>query len=131
MDSKPYTPTSPPTPTTTTATPSQTESPRNYGVTTLQKIFRSLTPSVVWPEGVEDKIIFVSEKTNNDSGNVDSKTSHNLQIHPVEMESPKAVDSPTVHNIRKGRETSQLFHPETEAMTLIDGLGDSSFGTPV
>lgn len=123
-------PPSPPTPT-TTATPSQSESPRNYGVTTLQKIFRSLTPSIVWPEGVEDKIIFVSEKTDNENRSDDSKVSNNLQIHPVETELPKTVDSPTVHMVRKSRETSQLFHPETEAMTLIDGLGDCNFGTPV
>ncbi|KAG8307374.1 hypothetical protein J6590_023145 [Homalodisca vitripennis] len=135
-DSKQFSsPLTPPTTTeSTNATPSQTESPRNFGVTTLQKIFRSLTPSGVWLEGIEDKIINVNEKTDNGSVDVDSKVISDLKVHPVEAippESPKLTDSPRIHMSTKGRETSQLFHPETEAMTLIDGLGDASFGTPV
>lgn len=135
---------SPPSPTHPTVTlPS---SPMHFGVTTLQKIFRSLTPSEAWPEVSEDKVISVGEKIVSDSAQeateelrvqpieprtLPIKQVQDFQVQPVNSLGPKVMDSPTIHVRRKVRTTSQVFHPDTESVTLIDGLGDASFGTPV
>lgn len=127
---------SPPATESTNPTPSQSsDSPRHFGVTTLQKIFRSLTPSNVWSD-TDDKVISVSDKPDSDSIVVeDGQTVQDLTVYPDEplavVEPLKVADSPTIHLTKRGRETSQLFNPATEAITLVDGLGDASFGTPV
>lgn len=146
-DNKPLpSPPSPPTATeSTNPTSSQSDSPRHFGVTTLQKIFRSLTPSGVWSD-TKDKVISVSDKPD-DSDSVfveDSQAFEDLKVlpdeplaveplavEPLAVEPLKVADSPTIHVTRRGRAMSQLFNPETEAITLVDGLGDASFGTPV
>lgn len=135
---------SPPSPTPPTITPSP--SPMHIGVTTLQKIFRSLTPSETWPDVSEDKVISVGEKIVSDSAQeateelrvrpIDQRTLpvqqvQDLKVQPVPSLASKVMDSPTIHVRRKVRTTSQVFHPDTESVTLIDGLGDASFGTPV
>lgn len=121
---------SPPATESTNPTPSQSsDSPRHFGVTTLQKIFRSLTPSNVWSD-TDDKVISVSDKPDSDSVVVEDLTVYPDEL-PAVVEPLKVADSPTIHLTKRGRETSQLFNPATEAITLVDGLGDASFGTPV
>lgn len=107
----------------TNPTSSQNNSPLNFGVTTLQKIFRSLTPSGVWPDGSEEKPAW----TDSDVKLNDNKTLKETTAFPVLDSSPTIM----LEKKTSGRDTSQLFHPETEAMTLVNGLGDASFGTPV
>uniref|UniRef100_A0A1B6DRB8 PDZ domain-containing protein n=1 Tax=Clastoptera arizonana TaxID=38151 RepID=A0A1B6DRB8_9HEMI len=101
---------------------SQTNSPLNIGVTTLQKIFKSLTPSAVRDSSTDKQ-----GWTESDVKSKDSKTVTETTTFQVLDSSPKI----TLETKTAGKDTSQLFHPETEAMTLVNGLGDASFGTPV
>ncbi|RZF36335.1 hypothetical protein LSTR_LSTR011971 [Laodelphax striatellus] len=139
-------------------------SPKHFGVTTLQKIFRSLTPSGVWSDGTEEE-----SNDNNETGDDEkSPTAGDNRLNlSDDVTSPEAATK-SVNNIndnieeiilrqggtsivaqrmlpsnRKGvdgvprwreqlqKESSQLFHPETEAVSLVDGHGDATFGTPV
>ncbi|RZF42141.1 hypothetical protein LSTR_LSTR017454 [Laodelphax striatellus] len=43
----------------------------------------------------------------------------------------KGVDGVPRWREQLQKESSQLFHPETEAVSLVDGHGDATFGTPV
>ncbi|XP_039300559.1 uncharacterized protein LOC120355880, partial [Nilaparvata lugens] len=156
----------PPSPAPTTATPSSVVSPKHFGVTTLQKIFRSLTPSGVWSDGTEEE-----SNDNNETGDDEdkpltpdppTKAPSLNRFKPVSSPSDNAANiNDNIEEIilRQGgtsivaqrmvpnrknqdggiprwreqlqKESSQLFHPETEAVSLVDGHGDATFGTPV
>lgn len=53
-----------------------------------------------------------------------SKESNSFQI-------PDASPEITLETKLQSRDTSQLFHPDSEAVTFIDSVGDANFGTPV
>lgn len=111
-------------------TSSQTDSPRNFGVTTLQRIFRSLTPSGVWLENADERKDFESDiKTNSNNKSKEDYSSKNKESSSFPI--PNSSPDITLETKPQSRDTSQLFHPDTEAVTLIDGVGDANFGTPV
>ncbi|XP_075234020.1 Golgi-associated PDZ and coiled-coil motif-containing protein-like isoform X2 [Lycorma delicatula] len=174
--------------------PTHLLSPRHFGVTTLQKIFRSFTPSGVWSDGTEEeskdandddddddvdvdvdvddddddiksmqslnriqlKVIDNNDNDDANDNNIKIINNDNIKINNTDFkhdtddeENDKKVllkiHQPAVNvNAEKDcnkrfetrwieqRDSSQqLFHPETEAVSLVDGLGDASFGTPV
>lgn len=112
-------------------TPSQTNSPRNFGVTTLQKIFRSLTPSGVWLENTEEKKDIESDVKMNNNIKKTKEDSNRMKKESNSFPIPNSSPDITLEKKLQSRDTSQLFHPDTEAVTLIDGVGDANFGTPV
>ncbi|KAK9512593.1 hypothetical protein O3M35_000984 [Rhynocoris fuscipes] len=94
-------------------------SPLHIGVTTLQKIFRTLTPSGVWKDQ-ESEIDGKSSDHNNIKHNVNVQNSHSHH-YIINKSSDKQ------RNVDK----QQIYYPDPVANNYIDGFGDASFGTPV
>ncbi|XP_073981232.1 Golgi-associated PDZ and coiled-coil motif-containing protein-like [Rhodnius prolixus] len=91
-------------------------SPLHIGVTTLQKIFRTLTPSGVWKEQESE----VDGKTSND------QSKNNINIPNSQSQHYFLNKSESQRNDKQ-----KIYYSDTVANSYVDGFGDASFGTPV
>lgn len=82
----------------------------------------------MWLENTDERKDLESDiKMNINSKSKEDNKSKESNSFPVPDASPEI----TLETKLQSRDTSQLFHPDSEAVTLIDSVGDANFGTPV